>query len=378
MKIFSNESLNKLLSFYEKNKNNVVLIYFLNLASIFFFIGYKLRYLLYQLNLLGTQKLNAYVVSVGNISSGGTGKTPLTIEIGKYFQSLGYKVGILCRGYMGDLSSNNEVTLVSDGKDIVADYEDVGEEAVLIARKVPQAIVIAGKKRIATGKAAINLGAEVLILDDGFQYLKLYRDKDIVLLDSYNPFDNGYLIPRGKLRELPDAIKRASCIFISNSDKVKISENNLSIIQKYLGEKPFIKTQVKIEELHGLNTKRVISIKEAKEKKFIACSGIGNPISFIDTLKRAGINIVDQINYSDHHLYESLDINNMIILAKKYNCEDIIITEKDAIKLEDICLAAPINFWYTKLNIFWDKENIFDVLFMDIKTKKYLQLKKPF
>lgn len=353
----SNILLNKFLHTYNKNKNNKIFQTFLFICSIFFLFVYKVRLLLYKLKVLKTYSLEAYIISIGNLTSGGTGKTPLTIEAAKHFLSLGKKVAVLSRGY--NSKSKGEVILVSDGTDLLADYEHCGDEAYLIAKKVPKAIVFSGKDRIKSAKSAIKLGAEVLILDDGFQYLKLTRNQNILVIDSYNPFDNECLLPQGKLRELPDSIKRATGIIISNSNLNKLKDKDFDKIRKNAQNISLAKIFYKITELISLNTKRILNIKDTKGLNVIACCGIGNPQSFLDLLKRNEINVESYLIYPDHHRYIFSDIEQMVKLAKKYNIENIVTTEKDAVKIESLCEAIPVNFWAVKIDILWETANLF-------------------
>lgn len=360
MKEFLAEQLMKYLPYYEKVKINKLLSPILKFLSLFFIVGYKIRLFLYKLNILKSFSLNAYVISIGNISSGGTGKTPIVIEAAKYFLSMGYKVAVLSRGYWSNIG--DKVVLVSDGNDILTDYNICGDEPYLIAKSVPKAIVLVGKDRINNGKAAIKLGANVIILDDGFQYLKLKRNENILMIDSYSPFENGYVLPYGKLRELPDSILRSTAIIISNSNLAEIKPYDYKIILKYAPKLPITKISYKVSHLTSLNTKKRININEAKGMKVIAVSGIGNPRSFIDLLKRNEINVFSYITYPDHHKYNITDMEEIISMAKKINTENIVTTEKDAVKIEDLCQALPLNLWSTNLEIIWETSNLFEML----------------
>lgn len=368
MKTLLNKSLNICLNIYKKNKENKLFNFSLKCFSYIFFVLYKTRLLLYKLKILKTYTLPAYIVSIGNITSGGTGKTPMCIEVGKYFMSINRKIAILTRAY----NTNNEdkVTLVSDGLEILVEPEDCGDEAFLIAKNLPKAMVFAGKDRVKTAKAAIRLGAEIVIVDDGYQYLKLNRNENILMIDSYRPFDNRHLLPFGKLRELPDSICRASAIIISNSKSKQLAEADLKTLKKYGDKIPITKTSYKLKELTSLNTKRILKDSEIKNLRAIACCGIGNPESFIDLLKRNEILVLESLIYPDHHKYLYNDIEKMIKLCKSSNTEDIITTEKDAVKIIDLCQAAPINFWAIKIDVSWDEYDFLDKLFQKSSLEK--------
>ena len=367
---------NELFLIYKKIKHNFFIKIILSIGSIFYFVGYKIRLLFYKLGLLKTQKVSAIVISIGNITCGGTGKTPLTIEIAKHLINKGFKVAVLSRGYKRKITENEnkENTLVSDGEDILTDYERAGDEPYLIAKNVPKVIVLSGVDRIQTAQSAIKLGAQILILDDGFQYLRLERNENILIVDGEKPFDNGYLLPAGELRELPDSIKRATAVVLSNPKDESLKAQTLSKIKKYVTGKPIIEMNYKIKNLKGINIIKTINPNELKNKKIIAFSGIGNPKSFSDSLAEAGLNIIEHIIYSDHHNYEFEDLSKIIDIAKKHNIEDIITTEKDAIKIEYLCEGASVTFWHSVLEVTWNTNDPFDKILTKI-SQKHLEVK---
>jgi len=356
---------------YKKIKNIFFIKILLSICSIFYFLAYKTRLILYKLCILKTYKVSSLVISIGNLTCGGTGKTPLTIEIAKYLINKGYKVAILSRGYKRKISNegNRENILVSDGEEVLADYERGGDEPYLIAKNVPKAIVLSGADRTLTSRSAIKLGAEILILDDGFQYLKLDRNENILIIDKEKPFDNGYLLPAGELRELPDSIQRATAIVLSNS-KNNNSTTNINGITKYTNDKPILEMNYKIKHLKGINIVKTINPQELKDKRIIAFSGIGNPKSFNDSLLKIGLKIDEHRIFPDHHNYDFNDISKILDSAKKQNIENIITTEKDAIKIEFLCEGAPVTFWQSMLEISWNTNDPFEKLLSNIKSKQ--------
>ena len=354
--------LSELFLIYKKIKNNFFIKLLLSTGSIFYFLAYQTRLLFYKLSFLKTTKVSSIVISIGNITCGGTGKTPLTIEIAKYLINKGFKVAILSRGYkrkFTDTKSKGNV-LVSDGEEILTDDEQSGDEPYLIAKNVPKAIVLSGRDRIQTAQSAIKLGANILILDDGFQYLKLHRDENILILDEENPYDNGYLLPAGELRELPDSIKRATAIVLSNSKNITLRTETLNKIKRYITGKPIIEMSYRIKNLKGMNIVKTINPAEIKDKKIIAFSGIGNPKSFSDSLTETGLDIIEHIIFSDHNNYEFGDISRIINIAKKHNIENIVTTEKDAVKTKYLCEGAPVTFWHSVLEVCWNTSDPFE------------------
>ena len=363
--MYLNKLTNKSLYIYEKYRDNIFIRFILNIFSLFYFAIYKLRLILYKLNILKSKSLNAIVISIGNITTGGTGKTPIVIETANYLLNKGYKVAVLSRGYKRKIINNNDALLVSDGNDIVADQKTSGDEPFLIAKKAPKAIVIVGKDRIKTGLSAIKLGADVLILDDGYQHIKLNRNENLLLLDGTKPFDNGRLLPGGKLRELPDSIKRASAIIISNSDKSTEDE-----IKKHTINKPTIFMKYKIRKLTGINIKKTINIEEMKGQKVIAFCGIANPGSFLKSLEENNITVTSHLTFPDHHDYTVSDIEEIIKLAQNNKIENIITTEKDGIKVEELSETVPMTLWNTVLEIQWETTEPFEKMFRNETISK--------
>jgi len=350
---------------YKKYKNNFFFSILMGFFSFFYNIGYKTRLFLYKNSYLKGVKFDVPVISIGNITTGGTGKTPLTIEIGKHLIKKGLKVGVLSRGYKR-VSDINENVLVSDGNEILADYEICGDEPYLIAKTLRKAIMLAGANRVKSAYSAIRLGANVLILDDGYQHLKINRDLDILLLDSNKPFDNGHTLPKGELREDIDSIKRATSIIFTNSSNFTTDEFYLNKVKQINPSAPIFYMKYEIKNLRGINIKKSISINEAKANKYISFCGIGNPEGFTESLSAAGLNVIENISFPDHHNYDYSDIKKILEVAKKQNVQDIITTEKDAVKLEDLCMAAPVTFWYSEIEIRWKDAESLELLTNDV------------
>ena len=331
--------------------------------SIIYFLLYKVRLLLYSVKILKKNKLSVPIISIGNLTCGGTGKTPTTIELGKYLLNKGYKVGIISRGYKRNHNKFdiNKNILVSDGHEILVDYEICGDEPYLIANKLPKAIVVVNNNKLKACEASIKLGANILILDDGYQYIKLIRENDIVIIDSQKPIDNGYLLPLGLLREPIEEVKRATGIILSNCNDPKNISERLERLKPYIDGKPIISMFYKIVNLKALNIIKNISCNNFNEKVIIV-SGIGNPGSFIQSIKEAKINAVKSIEYQDHYNYTFEDMKDILETAQKYNVEDVLTTEKDSIKIVDLCQALPLTFWACETELCFNTEDPFERL----------------
>jgi tetraacyldisaccharide 4'-kinase len=180
----------------------------LTLASFIFYFIVLIRSTLYKIGIFKSYKAECKVTTIGNLTVGGTGKTPTVCLLAKHFKESGFRTAVVCRGYRG---KNTDIPMVvSDKEKVLMDSESAGDEACMLARKLPGIPVLAGKNRISASKMACDLfNCEIIILDDGFQHLSLKRDTDVVLINSRNPFGNGFLLPRGILREPLNAIKRA-------------------------------------------------------------------------------------------------------------------------------------------------------------------------
>lgn len=289
-------------------------------------------------------KISVPVISVGNITVGGTGKTPCIIQLAEYLHKKGKKTAILSRGYRGAMEKKGAI--VSDGKNIFLDEKDAGDEPYMIAHKLPKVSVYVGKDRLKSAKKAIKNGNEILLLDDGFQYRKIARDKNIVLIDCTNPFGYEHLLPRGLLREPLEGLKRANLVILTKSNQA--SKNKIEEIKKRILK---INQNVKIlESFH--KPESFVNVKNAQKysfesmhmKKALLLSGIGNPKAFEKTAKEAGLIICETIIKKDHHTFVYDDMIDAVNRAKTCNADIIAVTEKDAVKIKNILLKNNIDF----------------------------------
>jgi len=290
-------------------------------------------------------RVNVPVISVGNITAGGTGKTPCIIQLGEYLQKKGKRVAVLSRGYRGTYEKQGGT--VSDGKTIFLNEKEAGDEPCMIAHKLPEVSVYVGKNRIKSAQKAIKNGSEILLLDDGFQYKTLERDKNIVLIDSTNPFGYEHLLPRGLLREPLDELKRADLIILTkvnqvskeriNEVKARILSINSSVTILESLHKPVYFFEIKE------NAKK-IPLEVMKGKKAVLLSGIGNPAAFEKTAKESGLEICKNIAKKDHFSFAYIDIEKAVNEAKIHGADIIVTTEKDAIKLKDIIMKNDVKF----------------------------------
>ncbi|TSA44650.1 MAG: tetraacyldisaccharide 4'-kinase [Deltaproteobacteria bacterium] len=282
---------------------------------------------LYDQGLLKQQKLPCPVISVGNLTVGGTGKTPMVIFIAHILKDHGYRPAVLSRGYGG--SARSPINVVSDGNRILMGWREAGDEPILIARAAPGIPVLTGSRRILTGRAAVEtFGADVLILDDAFQHRSLFRDIDMVLLDAARPFGNGFLLPRGPLREPPNSLRRADII-------IRTGEGENGEPLREAASLPSFRAIHKPQGLVAGETNRIETVAALLGQKVFAFAGIGYPEVFRRSLMELGAAVVGFQVFPDHHPYDLSDINNLRRLAAESGAARIVTTEKDGIRLVD-------------------------------------------
>jgi tetraacyldisaccharide 4'-kinase len=293
-----------------------------------------LRNSCYEARIIKSRRLGCPVVSIGNITVGGTGKTPMVIMLAETLKKEGFRPAVLSRGYGG--KGREEINIVSDGKNILMGIQEAGDEPLLMAQSLGDVPVITGKKRYRTGRYAIeNLGADILLLDDAFQHRSLERDLDIVLIDGGRPFGNGYMLPRGMLRESKNALKRADIVVITgNTRNEKESEGVVKTLREYTDAPLFFASRKPDSVIDG-KTGEKRPLDYLKGKRICAFSGIAQPENFRETLISLGGTIVSFLPFPDHHVYTEGDIEEIERRVAESSAEIIITTEKDGVKLID-------------------------------------------
>jgi tetraacyldisaccharide 4'-kinase len=279
------------------------------------------------------QRLACPVVSIGNITVGGTGKTPMVIMLADLLTKAGFRPAILSRGYGG--KKTEKVNVVSDGKNLRMGVKEAGDEPLLMAKSLGDVPVVTGKKRYITGKYAMDhFNVDVIILDDAFQHRSLERDLDIVLLDGERPFGNGFMLPRGTLREPKEALQRAHVVVVAGNDNDKGAKGDHSPVRAYTDAPLFFAARKPKAVIDGKNGEERPP-EYLKGKKICAFSGIAHPESFRETLQSLGGTIVAFIPFPDHHVYGKKDIADIGRRSAESSAELVITTEKDGMKLVD-------------------------------------------
>lgn len=294
----------------------------------------------YKFGIFTRRKLGCYVISLGNITVGGTGKTPTAQRLAREIRDMGYRVVILNRGYRAKW--RGDVGVVSDGKTLYMTAAEAGDEAYMLAKHLPDVPVLIGPERYRTGTYAIeHFGAEVAILDDGYQHWQLDRDMDIVLIDAVNVFGNGYMLPRGTLREPISHIDRADICLLTKIDQasepsrqyihtvIEEEGNNALVVESVHRPRGFIE----LADWHANITSEGIDVSQMKGKRVMAVSAIGNPASFEQTLANLGAVVVESLRFPDHHDYTEQEMLDAANLAVQMDAEAVVITEKDAVKV---------------------------------------------
>jgi tetraacyldisaccharide 4'-kinase len=306
----------------------------------------RTRLSLYRRGTFHTTKLDRPVISIGNITTGGTGKTPLVEYVARVIAAQGKKVCILTRGY-GRKDPHLQV-IVSDGYGVLASPSEAGDEPYLLATRLKGlAAVISSADRIAAGQEAIkDFGTELFVLDDGFQHLRLARDLNVVTIDATNPWGGGRLLPHGRLRESIDGMSRADCVVITRCDQVESVEGLREEVSRLTNGRPIFESRMRMVRLSPLKNGGETLAPPARVVAFCA---VGNPSSFFESLRRVGFEVAVERSFPDHHVYSQEEIDAIVRSAKDAGAEFLVTTAKDAVKLR--ALAFPIPCYVVEIEI---------------------------
>lgn len=339
---------------------------FLYVLSKVFQVVVKLRRLLYNVRIFRDSTLGVQVIAIGNLTVGGTGKTPVVEKFARELRDAGRNVAILSRGYrakppplhimlLNKILFREDSTpprVVSDGKSLLLDSETAGDEPYMLASNLKDVVVLADKDRVKSGRYAIEkFGCDTLLLDDGFQYWKLRgRRQDVVLVDRQQPFGNELMLPRGTLREPPSHLSRANVIFITKSD------GNTTELRKRIAQ--FNSTAAIIECVHqplyleDVFTGQRFELDFLKGRKVASFSGIAQPESFEKSIVALGAELVYSKRFADHHRFSQQEVLNVINRSKKRQAELIITTQKDAVRFPKLDRRdLPFHFLRVEIKI---------------------------
>ncbi|MEN6483769.1 MAG: tetraacyldisaccharide 4'-kinase [Syntrophobacteraceae bacterium] len=285
-------------------------------------------------------RLPATVVSIGNLVAGGTGKTPLVLWIAEHLQRLGRSPAILSRGYGRSTKETSEVPATGD---LSRQASLFGDEPVLMARKASPVPVWVGRDRRRSGRASILAGgADILLLDDGFQHLALVRDLDLVLLDARNPFGNGSLLPLGPLREPVAHLERADAIILTRADDSGTAEKNRAMLERMFPGKPLFCCRHRLSGFRAGLGGALIPASSLRGRRALAFAGIASPDSFFESLRETGVNLIASISFPDHHPYAPGDMLRIAAASADLQSELLITTQKDFVRLPDVLQQAVL------------------------------------
>lgn len=294
----------------------------------------RLRTGFYRLGWLRSHAAGVPVISIGNIAAGGTGKTPMAIHVAQILLRHDVRVAILSRGYKRNTRRTGPDTLVvSDGVMLNCPADEAGDEPYLIAARLlgsagrPGAMVIVGRDRVAGARRAVEAGAQAIVLDDGFQHLRLRRDLDIVLLDAERPLGNGWLLPAGRLREPARALVRASALVLTRAAAAGRPDGS----GLPAAGRPVFSARHTPAGLFRWRSNTATDPAELAGKRVLLFSGIARPDSFERSVGELGIDRCGHLRFGDHHGYSGADLGR--IAAAAACCDALVTTEKDAVRL---------------------------------------------
>lgn len=320
------------------------------LLSMIYFILWRIWDFLYETKWIVPKRVNAIIVSVGNLTVGGTGKTPLTIFLARFYQLKGYRVGIVSRGYKGNYKGM--AALVSDGKTILTSATVSGDEPALIAQQLLSigAPIAVSKKRDAGCQLLIEqFGVNLILLDDGFQHRRLHRDLNLLLIDTTEK--NKAILPKGPMRETPCAAKRADLIILTrqdaDSDQSRSSPFGVPVLHAGFFPVALIHLQT------GVATVPTVLSGET----ILAFCAIGNPNAFIKTLADLGAKIAASVFFRDHFSYSASDMNAIEKKASALGVKWIVTTQKDAVKIASLSSLSslPVKLFVLQIDVLFQE-----------------------
>lgn len=342
-------------------------------SSRFYRMAVQFRLWMYDKRVIRNHALGCLVVSIGNLSCGGTGKTPVVEVFARTLSSQGRRVAILSRGYRSKKRTFREKLahifrhrrietppkVVSDGRNLLLNSEYAGDEPYMLASNLHDVAVVVDKDRVKSGIYAIDhFQSDVIILDDGFQYLMMKPHINIVLVDATDPFGNGHVLPRGILREPIKNIRRADYIFLTKSDGSHRLSHLKRFIRRHTRRAEIIECCHKPRYLVGFAAGEILPLDTLRSARVAALSAIARPDSFERFLEDFGAELVFKDHFADHHRYTQQEIIDFVNQAKAAGAEMIVTTEKDAVRIPRIDRCdVPIYFLRIEIDILSGKES---------------------
>ena len=320
-------------------------------------LAVRLRVAAYETNYLKQRRLDATVISIGNLTFGGAGKTPMVDYIARYLKDEGHSVAVLTRGYARDSAGRRVLNHPTSSNTATQSYQEFGDEPLMLARSLSDIPIIVDKDRYGAGRwVESEIGADVLLLDDGYQHIGLARDLNILLIDATDPLGGFEMAPFGRLREPLYGIKRADAIIVTRADRPFDQGQTQAIIKYYCGDRvPVLYFYSTITRLRHLATGEVYEAKDFQGWNVALACGIGNPHAFADDILQIGINIVSESFFADHYPFTQKDLDRVTQSAQAVGADAIITTEKDAVRLEAL-VPGNVPIYAAQLEIQSDDE----------------------
>ncbi|MFZ9343542.1 MAG: tetraacyldisaccharide 4'-kinase [Opitutales bacterium] len=352
---------------YERRKGPLatLLAGLLRVLSWAFELLVRLRLWLYRQRLFRDTPLGCKVVVVGNLTVGGTGKTPIVHKMAQILARRGRRVAVLSRGYKGSTDSmlkrfwrwlshgsRPEPLVVSDGSKVLAGPDEAGDEPYMLARNLlaDGVVVIVDRDRVEAGRFALRrFGVDTILLDDGLQYLPLRGQINLLLVDSRDPFGNGAMLPRGILREPVSNLSRASYVFLTKSSGPPDPEL-VALIRKHNPAAEIIPCAHRPSDLVAVDAEGVLPLSWIKDKRVAAFCGIATPERFEETLGALGAVMVSSRRFLDHHAFTDEDLDEVLEQALASGAEAIVTTEKDAVRLQSR-FRPPLPLLFVRLEV---------------------------
>jgi tetraacyldisaccharide 4'-kinase len=327
--------------------------------------GFRKRF-----RLVGADGLPVPVVAIGNLSSGGTGKTPMAHLVAAYLQRAGHRVVLLSRGHGGSGESGRTPRIVSDGQQVLLGPHAAGDEPVLLAQSLPGVPVVVGRDRRVSGRLAVEkFTPEVIVLDDALQYWQLHRDLDIVLLDARRPFDNGFVLPRGLLREPPSHLKRAGIVVLTRADRAApdlLARHVEQIRRLAPNADVFTATHAPLGWVRASDG-ALLPLGALAGESALAFSGIADGKAFAETVGMLGVSVESPRDFGDHYAYRAEDV---AAVAQISQGQTVVTTEKDLVKVAPLWPAGASPLYALRIGMALSDEPAFFTRLEKLLTRK--------
>jgi tetraacyldisaccharide 4'-kinase len=342
-----------------------ILRWILYVLSQIYLLIVQARLAIYRNRIYRPRTLGCLVISVGNLTVGGTGKTPVVEMLAKALHAGGRKVAILSRGYksvprpfllrLWDKIFKKKAVfaprIVSDGNALLLDSRIAGDEPFMLANNLRGVVVLVDRDRVMAGHYAVeHFGVDTVLLDDGYQYVRMKHGIEIALIDRQTPFGNEYLLPRGTLREPPGNLRRATHLFITKCTAGEDNSELITRIRKYNRTADIIECTHHPQHLRNLVTGEILPLEFLQGLEVGSICGIAAPESFESGLRKLGAEVALSKTYTDHHRYTTKEIENFIRRCAKRDLPAIITTEKDAVRIPRI-LDPEVPIYYLRVEI---------------------------